>query len=64
MDATELDTEMKDYYKERAPVYDRVYAYPERQEELRFLEKYITNQFAGKTVIEVASGYRILDSVP
>ena len=47
---------MKDYYKERAPVYDRVYAYPERQDDLRFLEEYVSDQFEGKDVIEIAAG--------
>ena len=50
------DTKMKSYYKERAPIYDRVYAYPERQEDLRFLEKYIPKQFTGLDVLEIAAG--------
>ena len=47
---------MKAYYKERAPVYDEVYSYPERQEDLRFLEEYIPGQFEDRDVIEVAAG--------
>ena len=47
---------MKEYYQERAPVYDRVYGYPERQEDLRFLEEYIPQQFAGLDVLEIAAG--------
>lgn len=47
---------MKRYYKERAPVYDRVYHYPERQADLRFLESYIPKQFSGLKVIEIAAG--------
>ncbi len=54
MDTT--DQEMKGYYKERAPVYDRVYGYPERQQDLRYLEKYVSNQFSELEVIEVAAG--------
>lgn len=50
------DTEMKSYYKDRAPIYDRVYSYPERQANLRTLEKYIPELFIGKSVIEVAAG--------
>ncbi len=50
------DKIMKSYYKERAPVYDRVYAYPERQDDLRFLEEYIANQFINLSVLEVAAG--------
>lgn len=56
MDANQYDWEMKVYYKERAPVYDRVYAYPERQDNLRFLERYVPDQFDGKNVIEIAAG--------
>ncbi len=47
---------MKDYYRARAAVYDRVYRYPERQQELRFLEKYIAGRFEGREVLEVAAG--------
>jgi SAM-dependent methyltransferase len=50
------DTIMRDYYRLRAPVYDRVYSYPERQHDLRFLESYIPRQLAGKDVVEVAAG--------
>lgn len=47
---------MKAYYKERAPVYDQVYHYPERQNDLRFLEDYVTQSFAGLDVLEIAAG--------
>ncbi len=47
---------MKSYYKARAPIYDRVYSYPERQKDLRFLEKYISEQFNGLNVLEIAAG--------
>ena len=47
---------MKEYYQQRAPVYDRVYSYPERQGDLRELEKYIPAQFDGLDIIEVAAG--------
>ena len=50
------DQDMKNYYRERAPVYDRVYTYPERQDNLRFLEKYVSDQFSGKNVLEIAAG--------
>lgn len=50
------DLAMKSYYKERAPVYDRVYQYPERQKDLRFLENYIAEQLQGLDVLEVAAG--------
>ena len=47
---------MRAYYQERAPIYDRVYDYPERQNDLRFLEKFVTRQFAGLDVLEIAAG--------
>lgn len=47
---------MKAYYKERAPVYDLVYRYPERQNDLRFLEGYVRERFAGLDVLEIAAG--------
>jgi SAM-dependent methyltransferase len=50
------DSVIRDYYRQRAPVYDRVYGYPERQDDLRFLESHIPQQFAGKDVIEIAAG--------
>jgi demethylmenaquinone methyltransferase/2-methoxy-6-polyprenyl-1,4-benzoquinol methylase len=50
------DADLKRYYKDRAPIYDRVYAYPERQDDLRYLEGYIPSQFAGLDIIEVAAG--------
>lgn len=56
MGATQSDREMKEYYAERAPVYDRVYAYPERQDDLRYLEQYVPQCFVGKNVLEVAAG--------
>ncbi len=48
--------EMVNYYKERAPVYDRVYGYPERQTDLRFLESYIAESYTGREVLEIAAG--------
>jgi ubiquinone/menaquinone biosynthesis C-methylase UbiE len=50
------DSVIRDYYRQRAPVYDRVYGYPERQDDLRFLESHIPQQFSGKDVIEIAAG--------
>lgn len=47
---------MKAYYKERAPIYDQVYRYPERQDDLRYLEGYVRRQFAGLDVLEIAAG--------
>ena len=47
---------MQAYYNDRAPVYDRVYQYPERQADLRFLEKYVPRQLFGLNVLEIAAG--------
>jgi len=47
---------MKTYYQKRAPVYDNVYQYPERQTDLRFLEEYIARQFSGLNILEIAAG--------
>jgi len=50
------DQDMRDYYSQRAPQYERVYDYPERQKDLRFLEKYIPQQFQNRCVLEIAAG--------
>jgi demethylmenaquinone methyltransferase/2-methoxy-6-polyprenyl-1,4-benzoquinol methylase len=48
--------QMSNYYKERAPVYDIVYGYPERQADLRFLEAHLQEIFDGCGVLEIAAG--------
>lgn len=53
---TEFNTDMKKYYNDRAEIYDRVYSYPERQSDLRFLETYVRDYFSGLQVLEVAAG--------
>jgi len=50
------DAQIRSYYKARAAFYDRVYAQPERQRDLRYLEHYIPSQFVGRTVLEIAAG--------
>lgn len=50
------DAGMQAYYRARADVYDRVYRYPERQQELRMLEQIIPEQLSGRDVLEVAAG--------
>ena len=47
---------MKTYYQQRAPVYDRVYDYPERQIDLEILHEQIPDYFAGRSVVEIAAG--------
>lgn len=47
---------MRAYYAQRAATYERVYAKPERQAELRAIEAWLPGPFAGREVLEVASG--------
>jgi len=47
---------MLDYYKRRAAVYERIYAKPERQADLRAIEAALPALFAGRSVLEVACG--------
>lgn len=47
---------MRDYYAARAGEYDRIYAKPERQDDLRRMEQWLGQAFAGRTVLEVACG--------
>ncbi len=47
---------IEDYYAARAPEYDRVYSKPERQSDLRDIERWLPPIFAGLNVLEVACG--------
>ena len=47
---------MKDYYRDRAPYYDRVYDYPERADDIAFLKSTIPPRFSNIDVLEVAAG--------
>lgn len=47
---------MQDYYAARAPEYDRIYAKPERQDDLRAIERWLPTVFAGRSLLEVACG--------
>ena len=47
---------MAAYYARRAASYERVYAKPERQVDLRLMEAQVAAQFAGRRVLEVACG--------
>ena len=47
---------MQDYYAARAAEYDRVYLKPERQGDLRAIERWLPTFFAGRSVLEVACG--------
>ncbi len=50
------DPTMKAYYAARAREYERIYAKPERQADLRRLEEAIPAHFDGRRVLEVACG--------
>jgi SAM-dependent methyltransferase len=45
-----------EYYRERAPEYDEVYAKPERQADLAELKRLIPPLVAGRRVLEIAAG--------
>jgi demethylmenaquinone methyltransferase/2-methoxy-6-polyprenyl-1,4-benzoquinol methylase len=47
---------MQAYYAARAREYERIYAKPERQADLRKLETLIPEHFAGRGVLEIACG--------
>ena len=51
-----MSAELEDYYAARAPEYDRVYRKPERQADLRAIERWLPQVFAGKTLLEIACG--------
>lgn len=50
------DPKMQAYYASRASEYERIYAKPERQPDLRRLERLIPDALKGRRVIEVACG--------
>ena len=47
---------MQSYYAARASEYDRVYQKPERQSDLRQIERWLPSVLTGTTVLEVACG--------
>ena len=51
-----MSADLEQYYATRAPEYDRIYAKPERQADLRAIERWLPALFAGKSVLEVACG--------
>jgi len=52
----QADDQMQSYYSARAPEYDKVYLKPERQSDLRDIERWLPTVFAGSSVLEVACG--------
>jgi SAM-dependent methyltransferase len=53
---TTHEPQMQSYYAARAPEYDNIYLKPERQNDLRAIEKWLQPIFANSTVLEVACG--------
>jgi hypothetical protein len=49
-------TQLTDYYRDRAAVYDAVYAKPERQADLSTLREVLPPLVAGRRVLEIAAG--------
>ncbi len=59
LDAVDADRSvdrMRAYYAQRAAIYERVYAKPERQADLRALEAWLPTAFSGRRVLEIACG--------
>jgi demethylmenaquinone methyltransferase/2-methoxy-6-polyprenyl-1,4-benzoquinol methylase len=50
------DEPLKGYYAARAREYERIYAKPERQADLRRLEGLLPSLFAGRRLLEIACG--------
>jgi SAM-dependent methyltransferase len=50
------ESTLQDYYAARAPEYDRIYLKPERQPDLRAIEKWLPDVFKDRRVLEVACG--------
>ncbi len=50
------DPELQRYYAERAGEYDRIYAKPERQQDLARLRRALREALAGEDVLELACG--------
>ena len=48
--------QLAQYYSERAPEYEEIYEKPERQRDIKSLEKKLRNLFKNRKIIEVACG--------
>jgi ubiquinone/menaquinone biosynthesis C-methylase UbiE len=51
-----VGTTLEDYYRSRAPEYDRFYQNPARQNDLARLRAWLADHVRGRTVLEVAAG--------
>jgi demethylmenaquinone methyltransferase/2-methoxy-6-polyprenyl-1,4-benzoquinol methylase len=52
----QADTELRQYYAARAREYESIYEKPERQPDLRKLERLLPDMLAGRRVLELACG--------
>jgi ubiquinone/menaquinone biosynthesis C-methylase UbiE len=52
----DITERMRGYYAQRAATYERIYAKPERQADLRAMEAALTAPFQGRRVLEIACG--------
>ena len=50
------ESDLRSYYRSRASEYDQVYLKPERQADLRAIERWLPGKFADATVLEIACG--------
>lgn len=51
-----MGSTLEDYYRSRAPEYDRFYQNPHRLSDLARLRAWLTDQVRGRTILEVAAG--------
>jgi demethylmenaquinone methyltransferase/2-methoxy-6-polyprenyl-1,4-benzoquinol methylase len=51
-----IESQMQSYYTARASEYDNVYLKPERQPDLRAIERWLPPNFSNATLLEVACG--------
>ena len=51
-----MSAELQEYYAARAPEYDRVYRKPERQQDLRSIERWLPTSLGGRAILELACG--------
>jgi len=50
------DSNLREYYARRAAEYERIYAKPERQDDLARLRETLADSFRGRSVLEIACG--------
>jgi SAM-dependent methyltransferase len=56
LEADGLGTTLEDYYRSRAPEYERFYQNPARQNDLARLRAWLIDYVRGRTILEVAAG--------